>query len=256
MGRRASFSSAVIFNNCLSPSRPCAATIPSSARCARNALITWVCCRSRRSRAMLHQPALLLGRFRPHKSHPRPANRLADRLRVRRVVFVALDVSLPVLRRHQTNLVTVLRLLTCPVVRGCTGLHAEKARRQSLEKRNHLAAPELLPDDHLLVRIDAVDLKHVLGDIQTDFGNLLVDASLMWFVATITLRRFVAGSGRRPPHQRTNPLTRERAAREARLGGWTALYPPWLYECFVVVRRRGRSARLSSPHAMAGRYLY
>jgi len=27
-----------------------------------------------------------------------------------------------------------------------------------------------------------------------------VDGSLMWFVATITLRRFVAGSGRRPPH--------------------------------------------------------
>jgi len=28
-----------------------------------------------------------------------------------------------------------------------------------------------------------------------------VDGSLMWLVATITLRRFVAGSGRRPPHQ-------------------------------------------------------
>jgi hypothetical protein len=27
----------------------------------------------------------------------------------------------------------------------------------------------------------------------------------MWFVATITLRRFVAGSGRRPPHQKPNP---------------------------------------------------
>jgi hypothetical protein len=28
----------------------------------------------------------------------------------------------------------------------------------------------------------------------------------MWFVATITLRRFVAGSGRRPPHQNPNGL--------------------------------------------------
>ena len=26
----------------------------------------------------------------------------------------------------------------------------------------------------------------------------------MWFVATITLRRFVAGSGRRPPHHNPN----------------------------------------------------
>jgi len=47
-----------------------------------------------------------------------------------------------------------------------------------------------------------VDLKHVLGDIQTDCGNLHVDGSLMWFVATITLWRFAAGSGRRPPHHK------------------------------------------------------
>jgi WD domain, G-beta repeat len=38
-------------------------------------------------------------------------------------------------------------------VRAGTGFHADKARRQSLEKRNHLAAPELLPDDDLLGRI-------------------------------------------------------------------------------------------------------
>jgi hypothetical protein len=52
------------------------------------------------ARAMLHQPALLLGRLRPHKSHRRAANRLADRLRVSRIVLVALDVSLHVFRRH------------------------------------------------------------------------------------------------------------------------------------------------------------
>jgi hypothetical protein len=40
-----------------------------------------------------------------HKSHRRPANRLADRLGVGCVIFVALDVGLHVLRRHQTNLV-------------------------------------------------------------------------------------------------------------------------------------------------------
>src|SRR5580704_9280873 len=190
----------MIVSNCLSPSRPCAATMPSSAKCARSALITWVCCRSRRSRVRccISRPCCsadftctnrIVGR--------RTASQIAS---ASRIVLVALDVSLHVLRRHQTNLVTELRQLTCPVVRGGTGLHADKARRQSLEKRNHLAAPELLPDDHLLVRIDAVDLKHVLGDIQTDCGNLHVDGSLMWFVATITLRRFVAGSGRRPPH--------------------------------------------------------
>jgi putative ABC transport system substrate-binding protein len=44
-------SSAMIASKSLSPSRPCAATIPSSARCARNAFITWVRCRVSKSRA-------------------------------------------------------------------------------------------------------------------------------------------------------------------------------------------------------------
>jgi hypothetical protein len=68
-------------------------------------------------------------------------------------------------------------------VRGGAGLHANEARRQCREKLHHLTAAKLLPDDHLLSRIDAVDLKHVLGDIQTDCSNLHVDGSLMWFVA-------------------------------------------------------------------------
>jgi hypothetical protein len=60
-----------------------------------------------------------------------------------------------------------------------TRLHANQAGRQRGEKRNHLAASKSLPDDDLLVRVDTVDLKHVLGDIQTDRGNLHVDGSLM-----------------------------------------------------------------------------
>jgi hypothetical protein len=41
----------------------------------------------------------------------------------------------------------------------------------------HLAAPELFPDDDLFGRVDPVNLEHVLGDIQTDRGNLHVDGS-------------------------------------------------------------------------------
>jgi hypothetical protein len=33
------------------------------------------------------------------------------------------------------------------------------------------------PDHHLLVGADPVDLEHVLGDIQTDRGNLHLDGS-------------------------------------------------------------------------------
>jgi hypothetical protein len=130
------------------------------------------------ARPVLHQPTLLLGRLHPHKSHRRPADRLADRLRVGRIVLTALDVSLHILRRHQTNLMTELRQLTCPVMRGGTGLHANEARRQSREKLHYLTAAKLFPNDDLLSRIDPVDLEHVLGDIQPDSGNLHVDGSL------------------------------------------------------------------------------
>jgi len=40
-------------------------------------------------------------------------------------------------------------------------------------------APKLLSNDDLLGRVDPVNLEHVLGNIQTDGGNLHVDRSLM-----------------------------------------------------------------------------
>src|SRR3954451_12786446 len=64
----------------------------------------------------------------PRISPPRPP-----------LVLVALDVSLHVFGRHQTNLVTELRQLTCPVVRGGTGLHANQAGRHSFEELHQLA---------------------------------------------------------------------------------------------------------------------
>jgi hypothetical protein len=40
-----------------------------------------------------------------------------------------------------------------------------------------LATPQLLSHHHLFLAVDAMDLKHVLGDIQTDRGNLHLDGS-------------------------------------------------------------------------------
>jgi hypothetical protein len=82
-------------------------------------------------------------------------------------------------RRHQAHLMAELRQFACPIVRCGTGFHADQARRQSLEERHHLAGAELLPDDDLLGRINAVNLEHVLGEIQTNRGDLHVDGSLM-----------------------------------------------------------------------------
>jgi len=58
-------------------------------------------------------------------------------------------------------------------------LHADKAWRQRFEELQHLATPEPSSDDDLLGSVDPVNLKHVLGDIQTDRGNLHVRGLLM-----------------------------------------------------------------------------
>ena len=83
------------------------------------------------ARAVLHQLSLLFRRFDLHETHGRASHRLADRLGIGRVVLVALDVGLHVLRRHQTNLVTELGQLPRPIVRRGAGLHADETRRQA-----------------------------------------------------------------------------------------------------------------------------
>jgi hypothetical protein len=60
-----------------------------------------------------------------------------------------------------------------------TRFHADQARRQSLEEPHHLTAAQLLPDDDILGRINTVNLEHVLGEIQTNRGDLHVEGSLM-----------------------------------------------------------------------------
>src|SRR5271167_4574172 len=170
----------MIASNSLSPALPCAAVMPSSAICARKALITWVRFRIKRSRvrcsinwlccsADLACTKRMVGR--------RTASQIASASAS--IVLVALDVGLHIPRRHQTNLVTKLREFTRPIMGGGARLHADKARRQRLEELQHLAAPKLLPNNDLLGRVDPVNLKHVLGDIQTDRGDLHVDGSLM-----------------------------------------------------------------------------
>jgi hypothetical protein len=52
-------------------------------------------------------------------------------------------------------------------------LYAPKARRQLLGKSQDKAALQLPTDDYPALRINAVDLKRRLGDIETDCCNTL-----------------------------------------------------------------------------------
>jgi len=60
-----------------------------------------------------------------------------------------------------------------PMVRGCAGLDPYDAPRQLLEERQDVPALELAADDHVPFRVDAVDLKDRLRDIETDCRHRL-----------------------------------------------------------------------------------
>ena len=55
--------------------------------------------------------------------------------------------------------------------------HPTRQGEKLFGKSQYLAALELLSGDDLFLCVDAVNLKNVLGYIQTDRGNLHVDGS-------------------------------------------------------------------------------
>ena len=119
-----------------------------------------------------HQYSLALGALDRHEPHGRPGHRLADRFGITRVGLATLHVRLDVGRRHQPNLVAEPDQLARPVVARSASLHSDQARREGLEKLQHLGATQLLSGGDLASSIDAVDLEHRLGEINTDRGSL------------------------------------------------------------------------------------
>src|SRR5215813_12023637 len=59
------------------------------------------------------------------------------------------------------------------MMRRGAGLHAHDTGREPLKERQNMPALQLTADDHLSRRIDAVDLKHRLGDVETDCRDRL-----------------------------------------------------------------------------------
>ncbi len=137
-----------------------------------------------------------------HKAHRGSGHGLADCLGVGHIVLVALDVGLDELRRHQPNRVPQSLQLPRPVVRTRTRLHADQAGGQIGEERCNLLTLELLAQFHLAVSVHAVDLEHVLGQIEADCRNLHGGRSFRFeWLVTLPLWHFdaVIGWGR-PSH--------------------------------------------------------
>src|SRR6478752_1358731 len=90
------------------------------------------------ARAVQHQATLLLWSLGWHEPHVGLGDRLANGLRVSRVILLPLDVRLHIGRRYQPHLVTQRLQLARPMVRRSAGLNADQAGWQLLKERQDL----------------------------------------------------------------------------------------------------------------------
>ena len=120
-----------------------------------------------------HPPTLLLRRLDRHKIHRRTRCRLADRLGVRCVVLLTLDVRLDILWWDQPHRVTQIADLPAPVMSAGAGLHRHRAARLRCHKFQYFPAAQLLAERNRSIGPRAVQLKAVLRQINSDHANFV-----------------------------------------------------------------------------------
>jgi hypothetical protein len=103
----------------------------------------------------------------------RATHRFTDGLGIVGIIFVPLYVGFHKLRADALDGVAELRQLTGPVMGATRGLQANEAGGQPSEKGQHLVPHEPLFEDDFAVHVHAVELKEVLGRIDTQRSNLL-----------------------------------------------------------------------------------
>ena len=124
------------------------------------------------SRPVQHQHALLLRALDRNEAHRRPGHCLADRFGVGRIILLPLDVRFHIVRWHEAHVVAKASDLTRPMMRAAAGFHADHAGWKTGKELQQLVATHLLADDDIAVAVDAVHLKHVLCQIETDCRNV------------------------------------------------------------------------------------
>jgi len=111
------------------------------------------------------QHRLLAAVLNRHEAHVGAGHRFADRLGVRGIVLVRLDVGFDELRSNQLHRVSQLGEFPRPVVGAPACFHTDQARRQVGEERGHLVALQLLLQHRPAALIHAMHLDHVLCQI-------------------------------------------------------------------------------------------
>jgi hypothetical protein len=124
------------------------------------------------ARPVHHQHRLLIDVLDRNEPHRGSRHSFADRRRIRRIVLVALDIGLPVGRRHQLDLMAQCDQLARPMVRRRARFHADQTRLLSAEERDDFRAAKPALDDDLSGSVDPMNLKPVLGEIETNCDRL------------------------------------------------------------------------------------
>jgi hypothetical protein len=117
------------------------------------------------ARAVQRQVGLLLDVLDGHKVYSGAGCGLADGTGVSCVVFAALDVGLDVLGCDQAYVVAHGFEFAGPVVGTGAGFHRYDAGRLQLKEFGEFVAPNLLVKQFPALRVCAVDLEYVLGQI-------------------------------------------------------------------------------------------
>ena len=165
-----------------------------------------------------HSPSLLRLRLHRHEAHGGTRGRLADCLRIGRVVLVALDERFHVDRRDQFHLVAELPDLPAPMMRARAGLHRHHAGRLRRQKWHDLGPRQLPAERNGSVRMRSMRLKTVLREINPDDANLFHGRLLLQGVeCDTTLAHRDAVGGRRPSHRPRRPQVSDTCRSRTRL---------------------------------------
>src|SRR5271165_2270679 len=128
---------------------------------------------------MQHHHALLLWAFYFDEPHRRPRHRFANRLSVRRIVLLPLNVRLHVARRHQPHLMPQFAEFAPPVVGARACLDADQTAGQLRKEPQQLGSPNLPADDHAASCVYAMHLKNRFRDVQSDRDCVTHDSLLL-----------------------------------------------------------------------------
>jgi hypothetical protein len=115
---------------------------------------------------------LVFDLFNGHKAHVRTTHCLTNRRGIIGIVLVALAVGRDELGTDQTHVMAELPHRARPMVRTLTGFHANTTGGELGHKGQQFGAGQLLTDHHMALRIHAVELKHVLCQIDPEDGYL------------------------------------------------------------------------------------